>query len=79
MLASPTLRLFAERLRVRGKRAKVAIVAAMRKRLLLAWTLLRTDRALASTEPLRPRERTDAADQTGSPVPSPATAQSAGG
>jgi transposase len=73
MHANPTLRLFAERLRAKGKPAKVVIVAVMRKLLLLAWTLLRTGRAFASTEPLRPHERSDDADQTGSPVPSPAT------
>jgi transposase len=42
MRANPTLRVFAERLRAKGKRPKVVITAVMRKLLLLAWTLLRT-------------------------------------
>lgn len=42
MRANPRLRVVAERLRAKGKPAKVVIVAVMRKLLLLAWTLLRT-------------------------------------
>jgi transposase len=78
MRANPALRAFAERLRARGKPAKVVIVAVMRKVLLLAWTLLRTGRSFAATEPLPRRERAEAADQTCSPVPAPATTHSAG-
>jgi transposase len=77
MHANPTLRAFAERLRAKGKPAKVVIVAVMRKLLLLAWTLLRTGRAFASTALLRPHERTDDTDQACSPVPSRATTQPA--
>jgi hypothetical protein len=40
MRANPILRVFAERLRAKGKRPKVVITAVMRKLLLLAWTLL---------------------------------------
>src|SRR5439155_21501740 len=42
MRVNPILRVFAERLRTKGKRPKVVIMAVMRKLLLLAWTLLRT-------------------------------------
>jgi transposase len=40
MRANPALRAFAERLRAAGKCPKVVVVAAMRKLLELAWTLL---------------------------------------
>jgi transposase len=79
MHANPTLRAFAERLRAKGKPVKVVIVAVMRKLLLLAWTLLRTGRSFAATEPLPRHERADDADQTCAPVPAPATTHSAGG
>ena len=75
MHANPALRPFAERLRAKGTPAKVVIVAVLRTLLLLAWTLLRTGRPFASTESLRPRERPDDADQTGSLVPPPAITQ----
>jgi transposase len=42
MRANPTLRAFADRLRAAGKRPKVIVVAVMRKRLLLAWVILRS-------------------------------------
>jgi transposase len=42
MRCNPVLRVFAERLRAKGKHPKVVITAVMRKLLLLAWTLLRT-------------------------------------
>jgi hypothetical protein len=77
--ANPTLRAFAERLRAKGKPATVVIVAVMRKLLLLAWTLLRTGRSFAATEPLPRHERADDADQTCAPVPVPAITHSAGG
>jgi hypothetical protein len=69
------LRPFAERLRAKGKPAKVVVVAVMRKLLLLAWTLLRTGRPFAATAPSHPLERADGADQPCSPVPTPATTQ----
>jgi transposase len=47
MRANPALRVFAERLRARGKRPKVVITAVMRKLLLLAWTLLRTGQSFS--------------------------------
>jgi transposase len=78
MLANPTLHAFAERLRAKGKPAKVVIVAVVRKLLLLAWTLLRTGRSFAATQPLPRHERADD-DQTCAPVPVPATTHSAGG
>jgi hypothetical protein len=78
MHANPTLRPFAERLRDRGKPAKVVIVAVMRKLLLLAWTLLRTRQAYAGTLRPRPLELIDDADHPCSPVPPPATTQPAG-
>lgn len=57
MRANPQLRAFAERLRAKGKPAKVVIVAVMRKLLLLAWTLLRTGRPFAAPDrPLDPPE-----------------------
>jgi transposase len=49
MRATPALRVFAERLRARGKRPKVVITAVMRKLLLLAWTLLRTGQSFSPT------------------------------
>jgi transposase len=42
MRANPTLRAFGRRLRTAGKRPKVIVVAVMRKRLLLAWAILRS-------------------------------------
>jgi transposase len=53
MRANPLLRVFAERLRARGKRPKVVITAVMRKLLLLAWTLLRTGQPFSPTHHLR--------------------------
>jgi transposase len=50
MRANPRLRAFAERLRAKGKPAKVVIVAVMRKLLLLAWTLLRTGQPFAASD-----------------------------
>ena len=76
--ANPTLHAFAERRRAKGRPTKVVIVAVRRKLLLLAWTLLRTGWPFAATEPLPRRERAEAADQTCSPVPAPATTQPAG-
>jgi transposase len=49
MRCSSALRVFADRLRARGKRPKVVITAVMRKLLLLAWTLLRTGQPFSST------------------------------
>jgi transposase len=66
MHANPTLRAFAERLRAKGKPARVGIVAVMRKLLLLAWTLLRSGRPFAPPAPTCP------------PVPSPSVSQPAG-
>jgi transposase len=51
--ANPPLRVFAERLRARGKRPKVVITAVMRKLLLLAWTLLRIGQPCSPTHHLR--------------------------
>jgi transposase len=73
MCANPRLRPFAERLRAKGKPAKVAIVAVMRKLLLLAWTLLRTGQPFAA--PARPLGHTGGLCP---PEPSPATTQLAG-
>jgi transposase len=42
MRCNPALRVFAGRLRAKGKRPKVVIAAVMRKLRLLAWTLSRT-------------------------------------
>ena len=50
MRANASLRIFAERLRAKGKPAKVVIVAVMRKLLLLAWTLLRTGQSFAAAD-----------------------------
>ena len=50
MHANPTLRPFTERLRARGKPAKVVIVAVIRKLLVLAWTLPRTRQPFRATE-----------------------------
>jgi transposase len=52
MRANPALRVFAERLRAKGKRSKVVITAVMRKLLLLAWTLLRTGQPFSPTHHL---------------------------
>jgi len=49
MRCNPALHAFAERLRARGKRPKVVIMAVMRKLLLLAWTLLRTGQPFSPT------------------------------
>jgi transposase len=49
MRCNPALRVFAERLRAKGKRPKVVITAVMRKLLLLAWTLLRTGQPFSPT------------------------------
>jgi transposase len=49
MRYNPALRVFAERLRAKGKRPKVVITAVMRKLLLLAWTLLRTGQPFSPT------------------------------
>jgi transposase len=49
MRANPALRVFAERLRAKGKRPKVVITAVMRKLLLLAWTLERTGQPFSPT------------------------------
>jgi transposase len=49
---NPALRVFAERLRARGKPTKVVITAVMRKLLLLAWTLLRTGQPFSPTHHL---------------------------
>ena len=43
----------AERLRAKGKRPKVVITAVMRKLLLLAWTLLRTNQPFSPTHNLQ--------------------------
>jgi transposase len=56
MRANPRLCPFAERLRAKGKPAKVVIVAVMRKLLLLAWALLRTGQPFAATA--RPLDHT---------------------
>jgi transposase len=53
MQANPALRVFAERLRVKGKRPKVVTTAVMRKLLLLAWTLLRTGQPFSPTYSLQ--------------------------
>jgi transposase len=53
MRVNPALRLFAERLRAKGKRPKVVITAVMRKLLLLAWTLLRTSQPFSPTHHLQ--------------------------
>jgi transposase len=50
---NPALRVFAERLRAKGKRPKVVITAVMRKLLLLAWTLLRTGHPFSPTHHLQ--------------------------
>jgi len=73
MRANPTLRAFAERLRAKGKPAKVVIVAVMRKLLLLAWTLLRSGRPFAQA----PRP-TPPGDSPRPPAPPPATTPPAG-
>jgi transposase len=52
MRCNPALRVFAERLRARGKPTKVVITAVMRKLLLLAWTLLRTGQPFSPTHHL---------------------------
>ena len=49
MRCNPALRVFADRLRARGKRPKIVITAVMRKLLLLAWTLLRTGQPFSAT------------------------------
>ena len=54
MRANPPLRVFAERLRAKGKRPKVVITAVMRKLLLLAWTLLRTGQPVPPTHGQQP-------------------------
>jgi hypothetical protein len=56
MRADPRLRAFAERLRAKGKPARVVIVAVMRTLLLLAWTLLRTGQPFAAIA--HPRDHT---------------------
>jgi transposase len=48
---NPALRVFAERLRAKGKRPKVVITAVMRKLLVLAWTL-RTGQSFSSVHHL---------------------------
>jgi transposase len=53
MRTNPILRVFAERLRAKGKRPKVVITAVMRKLLLLAWTLLRTGQPFSPTHHLQ--------------------------
>jgi transposase len=53
MRANPILRVFAERLRAKGKRPKVVITAVMRKLLLLAWILLRTGQPFSPTHHLQ--------------------------
>jgi transposase len=73
MRANPRLRTFAERLRAKGKPAKVVIVAVMRKLLLLAWTLLRTGRPFAPASC-----PTHDGDAPCPPGPPPATAPPAG-
>src|SRR5262249_22318466 len=78
MRANPNLRPFAERLRARGKPAKVVPVAVMRKLLRLAWTLLRTGRSFASTAPSRPPERPGDAEEEYSPVLCPALTRPTG-
>jgi transposase len=50
---NPPVHAFAERLRAKGKRPKVLSTAVMRKLLLLAWTLLRTDQPFSPTHHLR--------------------------
>ena len=52
MRINPMLRVFAERLRAKGKPPKVVITAVMRKLLLLAWTLLRTGQPFSPTHGL---------------------------
>jgi transposase len=49
MRANPILRVFAERLRAKGKPPEVVITAVMRKLLLLAWTLVRTGQPFSPT------------------------------
>jgi transposase len=53
MRVNPMLRVFAERLRAKGKRPKVVITAVMRKLLLLAWTLLRTGQPFSATHQIQ--------------------------
>ena len=72
MRANPRLRAFAERLRAKGKPAKVVIVAVMRKLLLLAWTLLRTGRPFAPAP--RPTHGGDAPCPPGPPTATTPTA-----
>lgn len=50
---NPPLRAFYDRLRARSKQAKVALVAVMRKRIVLADALLRTDRLWQPAPPAR--------------------------
>jgi transposase len=78
MRANPDLCAFAERLRAKGKPAKVVIVAVMRKLLLLAWTLLRTRQPFRATERPSPLERANGADLTRPRVPGPATTTAVG-
>ena len=49
MRCNPALRVFAERLRAKGKRPKVVITAVMRKLLVLAWALLRSGQSFSPT------------------------------
>jgi transposase len=51
--ANPALRVFAERLRAKGKPPKVVITAVMRKLLLLAWTRVRTGQPFSPTHYLQ--------------------------
>jgi transposase len=50
---NPALRVFAERLRAKGKRPKVVITVVMRKLLVLAWTLLRTGQSFSPVHHLQ--------------------------
>ena len=49
MRCNPPMRVFAERLRAKGKRPKVVMTAIMRKLLVLAWTLQRSGQPFSST------------------------------
>lgn len=48
MRCKPALRVFAERLRAKGKRPKV-VITAVRRKLLLAWTLLQSGQSCSPT------------------------------
>jgi hypothetical protein len=68
MRCNPALRVFAERLRAKGKRPKVVITVVMRKLPLLAWTLVRTGQPFSPTHGLPVRKCSTS--KTVSPQPS---------